>query len=85
MELAKYNPTSPLLHGAPQREYGLLLQKSKKLKQQHSEMEEELQELHLKRDLMVMDLEATKVALRYVLVYLHSDRIRNPTWVANVL
>lgn len=68
MELAKYNPMSPLLHGAPQQEYGLLLQKSKSLKQQHSEMEEALQELHVKKDLMVMDLEATKVALGYVVV-----------------
>ncbi|KAF8953357.1 hypothetical protein BGZ52_012136 [Haplosporangium bisporale] len=63
MELAKYNPMSPLLHGAPQQEYGLLLQKSKRLRQQHSEMEEALQELHVKKDLMVMDLDATEVAL----------------------
>ncbi|KAF9317025.1 hypothetical protein BG003_001299 [Podila horticola] len=63
MELAKYNPMSPLLRGAAQREYGLLLQKSESLKQQQSEMEEVLQKLHVKKDLMVMDLEAMEVAL----------------------
>ncbi|KAG0040647.1 hypothetical protein BGZ82_000068 [Podila clonocystis] len=63
MELAKYNPMSPLLHGAPQQEYGLLLQKSASLKQQQLEIEEVLQELHVKKDLMVMDLEAMEAAL----------------------
>lgn len=63
MELAKYNPMSPLLHGAPQQEYGLLLQKSESLKQQQSEMEEMLHKLRVKKDLMLMDLEAMEVAL----------------------
>jgi hypothetical protein len=63
MELAKYNPMSPLLYGAPQREYGMLLQKSESLKQQQSEMEEVLQELHVKKDLMVMDMEVMEVTL----------------------
>ncbi|KAF9333243.1 hypothetical protein BG006_003880, partial [Podila minutissima] len=63
MELAKYNPMSPLLHGAPQQEFGLLLQKSESLKQQQSEMEEMLHKLRVKKDLMLMDLEAMEVAL----------------------
>ncbi|KAG0044872.1 hypothetical protein BGZ83_009847 [Gryganskiella cystojenkinii] len=64
MELAKYNPLSPLLHGTQQQEYGLLLEKTKRLTQEHTALEKSIRELHIEKDLLVMDLEAMQEELR---------------------
>ncbi|KAF9426845.1 hypothetical protein BGZ94_005927 [Podila epigama] len=64
MELAKYNPMSPLLHGAPQQEYGLLLEKKEQMNRQLAELKSTLQGLHVQKDLMVMDLDAMENSLR---------------------
>ncbi|KAG0343517.1 hypothetical protein BG004_005256 [Podila humilis] len=63
MELAKYNPMSPLLHGAPQQEYGLLIQRTNKLKRQYCEMEEALETMLIEKDLLAMDLKAMEDAI----------------------
>ncbi|KAI8605138.1 hypothetical protein EDD21DRAFT_411395 [Dissophora ornata] len=58
LELAKHNPTNPLIHGTRQQEYGLLLEKTEKLTQKHTQLEKALRDLYIEKDLLGMDLEA---------------------------
>lgn len=58
MELARYNPMSPLIHGTPQQEYGLLLEKTEKLTQKHTQLEKAVRDLYIEKDLLGMDLQA---------------------------
>ncbi|KAK5829319.1 hypothetical protein F5H01DRAFT_271455, partial [Linnemannia elongata] len=58
MELAKYNPMSPLLHGTTQQEYGLLMDKMKKLSQEHTDLEKTIRDMYIEKDMLGMDLEA---------------------------
>ncbi|KAF9357072.1 hypothetical protein BGX26_004281 [Mortierella sp. AD094] len=64
MELAKYNPMSPLLHGTPQQEFGLLLEKNKKLSQEHAELEKSIRDMYIEKDMLGMDLEAMNEELK---------------------
>ncbi|KAG0204110.1 hypothetical protein BGX28_003871, partial [Mortierella sp. GBA30] len=64
MELAKHNPMSPLLHGTPQQEYGLLLDKIKRLKQEQTELELSIREMYIEKDMLGMDLEAMNEELK---------------------
>ena len=64
MELAKYNPMSPLLHGTIQQEYGLLLEKTRKLSQEHAELEKSIRDMYIEKDMLGMDLEAMNEELR---------------------
>ncbi|KAF9926418.1 hypothetical protein FBU30_003983 [Linnemannia zychae] len=64
MELAKFNPMSPLLHGTPQQEYGLLLEKTRKLSQEHSELEKLIRDMYIEKDMLGMDLEAMNNELK---------------------
>ncbi|KAF9955283.1 hypothetical protein BGZ70_010294 [Mortierella alpina] len=64
MELAKYNPMSPLLHGTTQQEYGLLLERTKKLKQEHAELEKSIRDMYIEKDMVGMDLEAMNEELK---------------------
>ncbi|KAF9433194.1 hypothetical protein BGZ76_009766, partial [Entomortierella beljakovae] len=58
LELAKYNPTCPLIHGTPQQEYGLLLEKTENLTQKHAQLEKSIRDLYIEKDLLGMDIEA---------------------------
>ncbi|KAF9925832.1 hypothetical protein FBU30_004452 [Linnemannia zychae] len=58
LEVAKHNPTSPLLYGTPQLQFGLLKDKVDKLTQQHSELEKSVRDLYIEKDLLGMDLDA---------------------------
>lgn len=64
LELAKYNPMSPLLHGTTQQEYGLLLERTKKLKQEHAELEKSIRDMYIEKDMVGMDLEAMNEELK---------------------
>ncbi|KAG9073239.1 hypothetical protein KI688_001031 [Linnemannia hyalina] len=64
MELAKYNPMSPLLHGTTQQEYGLLLDKTRKLSQEHAELEKAIRDMYIEKDMLGMDLEAMNNELK---------------------
>ncbi|KAG0249261.1 hypothetical protein BG011_009452 [Mortierella polycephala] len=64
MELAKHNPMSALLHGTPQQEYGLLLKKTKKLTQEHAELEKSIRDMYIEKDMLCMDLEAMNEELK---------------------
>ncbi|KAF8984042.1 hypothetical protein BGZ46_008963 [Entomortierella lignicola] len=64
LELAKYNPMSPLIHGTPQQEYGLLLEKIEKLTQKHDQLEKSIRDLYIEKDLLGMDLEAMNEELK---------------------
>ncbi|KAG0013229.1 hypothetical protein BGZ80_011211 [Entomortierella chlamydospora] len=64
LELAKYNPMSPLIHGTPQQEYGLLLEKTEKLTQTHAQLEKSIRDLYIEKDLLGMDLEAMNEELK---------------------
>lgn len=64
MELAKYNPMSPLLHGTTQQEYGLLLEKTRKLSQEHAEVEKTIRDMYIEKDMLGMDLEAMNNELK---------------------
>ncbi|KAF9954454.1 hypothetical protein BGZ72_004591 [Mortierella alpina] len=64
MELAKYNPMSPLLHGTTQQEYGLLLERTRKLKQEHAELEKSIRDMYIEKDMVGMDLEAMNEELK---------------------
>lgn len=64
MELAKYNPMSPLIHGTPQQEYGLLLEKTEKLTQKHAQLEKAVRDLYIEKDLLGMDLQAMNEDLK---------------------
>ncbi|KAG0355550.1 hypothetical protein BGZ54_001106, partial [Gamsiella multidivaricata] len=64
VELAKYNPMSPLIHGTPQQEYGLLHEKIEKLTQKHTQLEKAVRDLYIEKDLLGMDLEAMNEELR---------------------
>ncbi|KAG0316450.1 hypothetical protein BGZ99_006907 [Dissophora globulifera] len=63
-ELAKYNPMSPLVHGTPQQEYGLLFEKTEKLAQSHAQLEKAVRDLYIEKDLLGMDLEAINEELK---------------------
>ncbi|KAG0237436.1 hypothetical protein BGW42_001012 [Actinomortierella wolfii] len=63
-ELARFNPMSPLLHGTPYHDYGLLHEKTEKLTQKHAEVEKSLRNLYIEKDLLAMDLEAMNEELR---------------------
>ncbi|KAF9093314.1 hypothetical protein BGX23_003482 [Mortierella sp. AD031] len=58
MEVAKHNPTSPLLYGTPQLQFGLLKEKVDRLTQKHAELEKSIRDLYIEKDLLGMDLEA---------------------------
>ncbi|KAF9127539.1 hypothetical protein BGW39_005806 [Mortierella sp. 14UC] len=64
MELAKYNPSSPLLHGTKQHEYGLLLEKTRKLSQEHAELEKLIRDMYIEKDILGMDLDAMNNELK---------------------
>ncbi|KAF9400517.1 hypothetical protein BGX21_004106 [Mortierella sp. AD011] len=64
MELARYNPRSPLLHGTPQQEFGLLLEKNKKLSEEHAELEKSIRDMYIEKDMLAMDLEAMNEELK---------------------
>ncbi|KAF9376376.1 hypothetical protein CPB97_010841 [Podila verticillata] len=64
MELAKYNPMSPLLHGTPQQEYGMLLRKTEELTAKHNQLEKSLRDLYIEKDLLGMDLEVMNTELK---------------------
>lgn len=64
MELAKYNPMSPLLHGTPQQEYGMLLRKTEELTTKHNQLEKSLRDLYIEKDLLGMDLEVMNTELK---------------------
>ncbi|KAF9949210.1 hypothetical protein BGZ72_008983 [Mortierella alpina] len=64
MELAKHHPSSPLLHGTPQREYGLLLEKTEQLTQKHAELEGAMRDMYIEKDLLGMDIEAMNEELK---------------------
>ncbi|KAI1320641.1 hypothetical protein EDD11_000164 [Mortierella claussenii] len=63
-ELAKYNPMSPLIHGTPQQEYGLLVERTEKLMQKHAQLEKAVRDLYIEKDLLGMDLEAMNEELK---------------------
>ncbi|KAG0271431.1 hypothetical protein BGZ95_000757 [Linnemannia exigua] len=58
LEVAKHNPTSPLLYGTPQLQFGLLKEKVDKLTQKHAELEKSIRDMYIEKDLLGMDLEA---------------------------
>ncbi|KAK3834450.1 MAG: hypothetical protein J3R72DRAFT_372250, partial [Linnemannia gamsii] len=58
LEVAKHNPTSPLLYGTPQLQFGLLKEKIDKLTQNHAELEKSIRDMYIEKDLLGMDLEA---------------------------
>lgn len=58
LEVAKHNPTSPLLYGTPQLHFGLLKEKVDKLTQKHAELEKSIRDMYIEKDLLGMDLEA---------------------------
>jgi len=58
LEVARHNPTSPLLYGTPQLQYGLLKEKVDKLAQKHAELEKSVHDMYIEKDLLGMDLEA---------------------------
>ena len=58
VEVAKHNPTSPLLYGTPQLQLGLLKEKVDKLTQKHAELEKSIRDMYIEKDLLGMDLEA---------------------------
>ncbi|KAG0302501.1 hypothetical protein BGZ98_007439, partial [Dissophora globulifera] len=64
MEVAKHNPMSPLLHGTPQQEYGLMMEKNKKLSQEHAELEKSIRDMCIEKDMLAMDLEAMAEELK---------------------
>ncbi|KAG0274805.1 hypothetical protein BGZ95_009440 [Linnemannia exigua] len=64
MELAKYNPLSALLHGTKQQEYGLLLEKTRKLSQEHDELEKLIRDMYIEKDMLGMDLDAMNKELK---------------------
>ncbi|KAF9900719.1 hypothetical protein EC991_006939 [Linnemannia zychae] len=64
MELAKYNPSSPLLHGTKQQEYGFLLEKTRKLSQEHVGLEKLIRDMYIEKDILGMDLDAMNNELR---------------------
>ena len=66
MELAKHNPMSSLLHGTRQQEYGLLLEKTRKLTLEHSQLEKSIRDMYIEKDMLAMDLEAMNDELKYV-------------------
>ncbi|KAG0039565.1 hypothetical protein BGZ82_007673 [Podila clonocystis] len=83
MELAKYNPMSPLLHGTPQQEYGMLLKKTEELTAKHNQLEKSLRDLYIEKDLLGMDLEVMNTELKAKEEALASDtpvdRLQPPT------
>ncbi|KAF9403947.1 hypothetical protein BGZ94_004443 [Podila epigama] len=83
MELAKYNPMSPLLHGTTQQEYGLLLKKTEELKTKHDQLEKSIRDLYVEKDLLGMDLEVMNTELKAKEEALVSntpaDRLQAPT------
>ncbi|KAG0087112.1 hypothetical protein BGZ92_007593 [Podila epicladia] len=83
MELAKYNPMSPLLHGTPQQEYGMLLKKTEELTAKHNQLEKSLRDLYIEKDLLGMDLELMNTELKAKEEALASDtpvdRLQPPT------
>ncbi|KAF9937846.1 hypothetical protein BGZ67_000788 [Mortierella alpina] len=64
MELAKHHPSNPLLHGTPQREYGLLLERTEQLTQKHAELEASMRDMYIEKDLLGMDIEAMNEELK---------------------
>ncbi|KAG0077963.1 hypothetical protein BGZ90_006195 [Linnemannia elongata] len=64
MELAKYNPMSPLLHGTTQQEYGLLMDKMRKQSQEHTDLEKTIRDMYIEKDMLGMDLEAMNNELK---------------------
>ncbi|KAF9945704.1 hypothetical protein BGZ70_003663 [Mortierella alpina] len=64
MELAKHYPASPLLKGTPQREYGLLLEKTEQLSQKHAQLELAMRDMYIEKDLLGMDIEAMNEELK---------------------
>ncbi|KAG0371610.1 hypothetical protein BGX24_001434 [Mortierella sp. AD032] len=64
MELAKYNPLSALLHGTKQQEYGLLLEKTRKLSQEHDELEKLIRDMYIEKDMLGMDLDVMNNELK---------------------
>ncbi|KAF9566391.1 hypothetical protein EC968_003796 [Mortierella alpina] len=64
MELAKHHPSNPLLNGTPQREYGLLLEKTEQLTQKHAELEASMRDMYIEKDLLGMDIEAMNEELK---------------------
>ena len=58
LEVAKHNPTSPLLYGTPQLHFGILKDKVDKLTQKHAELEKSIRDMYIEKDLLGMDLEA---------------------------
>ncbi|KAF9155520.1 hypothetical protein BG015_009601 [Linnemannia schmuckeri] len=84
IELAKYNPMSPLLHGTTQQEYGLLLDKTRKLSQEHAELEKTIRDMYIEKDMLGMDLEAMNNELKAKEEALASgDNKLQPTTVQN--
>ncbi|KAF9272967.1 hypothetical protein BGZ68_001943 [Mortierella alpina] len=64
MELAKHHPSNPLLNGTPQREYGLLLEKTEQLTQKHAQLEASMRDMYIEKDLLGMDIEAMNEELK---------------------
>lgn len=64
MELAKHHLASPLLNGTPQREYGLLLEKTEQLSQKHAQLEAAMRDMYIEKDLLGMDIEAMNEELK---------------------
>ncbi|KAF9204025.1 hypothetical protein BGZ49_005764, partial [Haplosporangium sp. Z 27] len=64
MELAKFSPANPLLHGTPQQEFGLLFEKNKKLSQENADLEKSIRDMYIEKDMLGMDLEAMNEELK---------------------
>lgn len=64
LELTKFNPSNPLLHGTTQDQLMVAHSRVEQLKEQEQQLEKALRDKYIEKDLLGMDLEVMNEELK---------------------